>query len=331
MSEMDVLVSATRETFRIQMIIFLYGQNSYNLIQYVNQLIDRYQKKYPDSFNMHKFDLETDNQDEIRNAIKENSFFKQVKFVVVKNPFAKSDFLEKILKENDLEKQKDLVLLLYQTGEQEKFKTLKLFALLTKTAQIKEFKAPTIQAMNKFASSYIIENKLPIKKEILVKLVKETGPDFWRLKNELDKIASFAKEENKRDVSEEDLARLVNFKINHNIFNIVDAAFSNQGKALTLFDDYLTQGGDALYLLSMIAFQLKNMLIVRELIDKKCQYAQILKKTKMHPFFFKKNYEAVQKYTLNDLKNIFQKVVDFEIGLKTGQVESENIFFKIFI
>src|SRR3990167_8276093 len=221
MNEMDVLVSATRETFRIQMIIFLYGQNSYNLIQYVNQLIDRYQKKYPDSFNMHKFDLETDNQDEIRNAIKENSFFKQVKFVVVKNPFAKSDFLEKILKENDLEKQKDLVLLLYQTGEQEKFKTLKLFALLTKTAQIKEFKAPTIQAMNKFASSYII--------------------------------------------------------------------------------------------------------------DKKCQYAQILKKTKMHPFFFKKNYEAVQKYTLNDLKNIFQKVVDFEIGLKTGQVESENIFFKIFI
>ncbi|TSC90637.1 MAG: DNA polymerase III subunit delta, partial [Parcubacteria group bacterium Gr01-1014_2] len=294
-----------------------------------------------DSFNLHKFDLETDDQNEIRNAIKENSFFKQVKFIVVKNPFAKSDFLEKVIKESDLEKQKGSVLLLYQTGEQEKFsarsgsalggKSSKLFALLTKIAQIKEFKPPTTQAMNKFAMNYLAKNELSIKKEILAKLVKETGPDLWRLKNELDKIAYFAKTENKKSITEEDLAKLVNFKIDHNIFNIIDAAFSNQGKALTLFEDYLSSGGDPLYLLSMIAYQLKNMLIVRELIDKKYQYVQILKKTKMHPYFFKKNYEVTQKYTLNDLKNIFQKVVNFEIGLKTGQVEAENIFFKIFL
>jgi len=316
---------------RVSMIIFLYGQNSYSLIQYVNELINRYQKKYPDSFNLHRFDLEENNPEEIKNVIKGTSFFKQVKFIVAKNPFTKSDFLEKVIKESDLEKQKDSVLLLYQTGEQEKFKGSKLFTLLTKIAQIKEFKPATTQAMNKLALAYLAKNKLSIKKEILVKLVKETGPDFWRLKNELDKIAYFAKAEKKRDITEEDLVKLINFKIDHNIFNIIDAAFSNQGKALILFENYLSSGGDPLYLLSMIAYQLKNMLIVRELIDKKYQYAQILKKTKMHPYFFKKNYEAAQKYTLNDLKSIFQKVVNFEIGLKTGQVEAENIFFKIFL
>ena len=111
----------------------------------------------------------------------------------------------------------------------------------------------------------------------------------------------------------------------------IDAAFSNQAKALTLFEDYFANGGDPLHLLSIIAFQLKNMLIVRELIDKKYQYAQILKKTGMHPFFFKKNYEAAQKYTLNNLKNIFQRVINIEVSLKTGQAEAENIFFKIFM
>lgn len=312
------------------MIIFLYGQNSYSLIQYVNQLIERYRKKYPGSFNFYKFDLEEDNPNEIKNAIREISFFKQIKFVVVKNPFAKTDFLEKMIKENGLKKQKDSVLLFYQTGEQEKFKNLKLFALLAKIAQTKEFKPPTIQAINKFASAYVSNNKLPIKKEVLDKLIKEAGPDFWRLKNELDKILSFAKEK-KDTITEEDLIKLTNFKIDQNIFNVVDAAFSNQGKALILFDDYLIQGGDPLYLLSIITFQLKNMLIIRELIDRKYQYAQILKKTKMHPFFFKKNYEAAQKYAFNDLKNIFQRVVNFEISLKTGQVEAENIFFKIFL
>ncbi|MEK7659253.1 MAG: DNA polymerase III subunit delta [Patescibacteria group bacterium] len=313
------------------MIIFLYGQNSYSLIQYVNQLVDRYRKKYPESFNLHRFDLEEDDQNEIRNAIKESSFFKQVKFVVVKNPFAKSDFLEKVIKESDLEKQKDSVLLFYQTGEQEKFKNLKLFALLTKIAQTKEFKQPTTQITSKFATNYLTKHKISIKKEVAAKLIKETNSDFWRLKNELDKIIFFAKKEKRRNIDDQDLVRLVNFKIDHNIFDIIDAAFSNQAKALILFENFLADGGDPLYLLSMIAFQLKNMLIVRELMDKNDQYAQILKKTGMHPFFFKKNYEAAKKYPLNDLKKIFQKTANFEIALKTGQAEPENIFFKIFI
>lgn len=325
------------------MIIFLYGQDSYSIIQYVNQLVERYQKKYPESFNLHRFDLEEDDPSEIENAIKGASFFKQVKFIVAKNPLVKANLIEKMMKENNIAKEKDTVLLLYQNGSEKdlKDKNDKLFGLLKKDAQLKEFKAPTIQAANKFASAYLFKHKIIIKKEILSKLIKETGSDFWRLKNELDKITAFAKaaegeprqgrEENKKDINEEDAAKLISFKIDRNIFNIVDAAFSNQGKALILFDDYLAQGGDPLHLLSIIAFQLKNMLIVRELIDKKYQYAEILKKTGMHPFFFKKNHEAAKKYSLDDLKKIFRKTANFEIALKTGRAEPENIFFKIFL
>jgi len=338
------------------MIIFLYGQNSYGLIQYVNQLISRYQKKYPDSFNLHRFDLEDPEAEPsarygagdlsgVRNAIKGNSFFKEVKFIVIKNPFAKAPLLEKTIKENPegkpsasygagaIAKEKDTVLLLYQSesGEELKNKNQRFFSLLAKEAQIKEFKPPTAQAANKFASNELAENGLSVPRRALAKLTKESGPDLWRLKNELDKIISFAREEKKKSITEEDMAKLVSFKIDRNIFDIVDAAFSNQSKAVILFENYFSAGGDPLYLLSMLAFQTKNMLIVRELIDKKYQYAQILKKTGMHPFFFKKNYEAAQKYSSEDLKKTFQRVADFEIAFKTGQAEPKNIFFKIFL
>ncbi|MEK7537027.1 MAG: DNA polymerase III subunit delta [Patescibacteria group bacterium] len=320
-------------TIKSEMIIFLYGQNSYSLIQYVNQFLDRYRKKYPESFNLHRFDLEEDDPAEIENAIKGISFFNEVKFVVIKNPMAKSAVLEKILKENNIAGQKDTVLLLYQSGSAEdiKKKNEKLFERLKKESQIKEFKAPTTQAADKFAADYLAKHKISIKKEAAAKLIKETSFDFWRLKNELDKIIFFVKKEKKINIDEEDVIKLVNFKIDHNIFDIIDAAFSNQAKALILFENFLTDGGDPLYLLSMVAFQLRNMLIVRELMDKNWQYGQILKKTGMHPFFFKKNYEAAKKYPLNDLKKIFQKTADFEIALKTGQAEPENIFFKIFL
>ena len=314
------------------MIIFLYGQDSYGIIQYVNQLIDRYQKKYPNSFNLHKFDLEENNQDEIRNAIKETSFFKEVKFVIVKNPFSKPAIIEKTVKEDGIGKQKEIVLLLYQNEPEKnlKDKNQKLFELLKKEVQLKEFKPPTAQAAAKFALVRLAENKITIKKDALNKLIKETSQDLWRLKNELDKIVFFAKEEKINEITEEDVIKLVNFKIDQNIFNIIDAAFSNQARAMILFDNYFASGGDPLYLLSMIVFQLKNMLIVREMIDKNWQYGQMLKKTGMHPFFFKKNYESAKKYGLEDLKTIFQKAVNFEIAFKNGRAEAENIFFHLF-
>lgn len=301
------------------------------MIQYVNQLVARYQKKYPDSFNLHRFDLEENNPAEIENAIKGVSFFSEVKFMVIKNPFVKSDFLEKIIKENNPGKQKNSVLLLYQTGEPEKFKSSNLFALLTKTAQTKEFKSLTSQAANKFAVNYLTKSNISTKKEIIAKLVKQTSPDLWHLKNEMDKLISLAKGEGRKEITDEDLIKLVNFKVDQNIFSIIEAAFSNQGRAIAIFEDYFNQGGDPLYLLSMIAFQLKNMLIVRELMEGNHQYGSILKKTGMHPFFFRKNYEAAKRYSLNELKAIFQKAADFEMALKTGQTEPENIFFKIFL
>ncbi len=312
------------------MIIFLYGQDSYSLIKYVDELVARYRKKYPDSFNLHKFDLEEDNADEIRNAVKGTSFFDDVKFIVAKNPFAKPG-IEKTIKENSIAKEKETVLLLYQTGTEEelKKKDQKLFELLRKESQTKEFKTPTAQALNKFAANYTAKNKIPVPKKMLDELIKEKGVDFWRLKNELDKIAGFIKSEKK--LSDDGIKSLVNFSHDQNIFALIDAAFTNRVKAITLFENYLEQGGDPLYLISMIAFQLKNMLIVREQMDKNLQYGQILKKTKMHPFLFKKIYEAAKNYEIKDLKETFRKTADFEIAFKNGQAEPKDIFFKIFL
>ena len=344
------------------MIIFLYGQNSYNLIQYVHELISRYRKKYPGSFNFHRFDLEETDISEIENAIKGVSFFKEVKFVVVKNPFAKTALLEKTIKENSIAEEKDSVLLLYQseTEEELKKKGQKLFDLLKKESQTKEFKPIAAPAAAKFAAAYMTENKIPLKKELLAKLLKETGPDLWRIENELKKIQAYSKHpetepsahygaRDKKAITDEEIARLVNFKMDYSIFAITDAVFFDHSSALRLLEDYFSKGGDGAYLISMLAFQVKNLIMVRELmdpersregsqrasasygVDKKMQYLEILKKTKMNPFVFKKNYEAAKKHTLDQLKTLFRKLAEFEVSLKSGRVQAEDVFFKVFL
>ena len=338
------------------MIIFLYGQNSYNLIQYVRELTDRYRKKYPGSFNFHRFDLEEADISKIENAIKGVSFFKEVKFVVVKNPFAKPALLEKTIKENPevkslasygagaIAKEKDTVLLLYQSEAEEELKKKgpKLFELLKKESQAKEFKPVTAPAAAKFASDRLIKNKISLKKELLAKLLKETGPDLWRIENELQKIAAYSKHpevepsahygaRGKKEITEEELTKLVNFNLDYNIFAITDAAFFDHSSAMRLLEDYFSKGGDPSYLISMLAFQLKNLIMVRELMDKKMQYSEILKKTNMHPFVFKKNYETAKKYTLDQLKTLFRKLAEFEVSFKNGSTQAEDVFFKVFL
>lgn len=315
------------------MVIFLYGQDSYRLIQYVNQLIERYRKKYPESFNFHKFDLEEDNPEEMENAIKGISFFKQVKFVVIKNPFPAAGQLEKIIKENNVQEQKETVLLVYQ-GESSrdlKKKSDKFFNFLAKVSQVKEFKELTTQTARKFVNGELSKNKLSFGVRLVNKLIQETGPNSWRLKNELDKIINFSKAANKKIIDENDLVQLVQFKIDSNIFNLIDSAFSNKAKALILFENYFSDGGDPMHLLNMLAYQLKNMLIVKEFMDKNLHYRLILAKTKMHPFVFRKVYDLSKKYTLEELKKIFGKLANFEIAVKTGQAQPQEVFFKLFI
>lgn len=314
------------------MVLFFYGEDYYRLIQYVQELINRYQKKYPRSFNFYKFDLEEDDFEKIRNAIKGESFFKQVKFIIIKNPFSKQSYLEELIKENDIKNRKDFVLLVYQNGSDKilREKNLKLFNFLKEISQIKEFSPLSVQAMKKFALNFLSRQKISIKNDVLNKLIQEIGSDTWRLKNELEKLVSFSKKIGKK-IIEEDSLKLINFKIDQNIFELIDSAFENKVRALILFENYFAGGGNPSYLLSMIAYQLRNLLAIKEFQEKRYLYSEILRKIKINPYLFRKFYETSKKFEISELKRIFQKLAEFEISLKSGWVEFEDLFFKVFL
>jgi len=135
---------------------------------------------------------------------------------------------------------------------------------------------------------------------------------------------------NKRIIDLKILSELVSFNDEENIFDLIDSIFSNKAKALILFENYITKGEDPLYILSMIAYQLKNLIIVRDLIDRGNQYNQILKKTKMHPFVFKKTYSIVRRFGLEDLKGKFSKLENIELATKLGaDIQNEILKFLV--
>ena len=80
----------------------------------------------------------------------------------------------------------------------------------------------------------------------------------------------------------------------------------------------------------MIAFQFRNLIQIKQLLDSGLSYGEIIKKTKLHPFVVKKSMESVRGYSIFDLKDIYKKLLDSDTKTKTTQV-SPNIILDEFI
>jgi len=140
--------------------------------------------------------------------------------------------------------------------------------------------------------------------------------------NEIRKLVSFSKA---RTVRTEDVKLLIRSKIETDIFKTVDAiADKNKRKALKLLHKHLEKGDSPLYLLSMINYQFRNILIVKDFIEKHKTYNTILKRSGFHPFVVKKAYFQSQKFSFKDLKKIYRKIFQVDLQIKTGRIEPET-------
>jgi DNA polymerase-3 subunit delta len=74
----------------------------------------------------------------------------------------------------------------------------------------------------------------------------------------------------------------------------------------------------------MIAYQFRNLLIIKELQDAKKPYALVVKKSGLHPFVAQKSYYLCNQFSFEKLKKIYLKIFQIDSDIKTGKIESET-------
>ena len=129
---------------------------------------------------------------------------------------------------------------------------------------------------------------------------------------------------NRQKIEVADVRLLVKSKIESDIFKTIDAiSQKNKKQAIFLIHKHLETGDSPHYLLSMINFQFRNLLIIKDLNEKNRPYYAILKISKLHPFVVKKSYQEANKFTFPELKKIYQKIFQVDLDIKTGRVSPE--------
>ena len=289
----------------------------------LKEIIRHYKEIHKSGLNLDYFDCQKESDGEIfndfKNGIRQTSMFKEKKLAVITNPFSDSGFKEKFLKDaKDFLKSEDIILL-YQEGKIKENDTL--FKFLKKNTKLQEFSLLGGLKLKEWIKKEFEKNKAKIEPRALEILVEYIGNDLWRMANEIKKLVSFKP---KQIIKAEDVRILVRSKIETDIFKTIDAiAQKNKKQALELLHKHLEKGDSPLYLLSMINYQFRNLLIVKDFLEKYKPYNVILKKSGLHPFVVKKSYYQCQKFSFQELKKIYQKIFQADLDIKTGRIESE--------
>lgn len=284
------------------MIYFLFGNDEYRLKIRFYELLEEFKAK---KASVIFFDQ---NLNLFLSQMKEYSMFGEGKIGVLENIFSNTSLRDEAFKSKDFFKKTEDTIIFYQD---EKFlKSNSFYNFLKRNAQIEEYRLLEEKELKDWTREKIKSKNAIIEEKALNKLIFFVGNDLWRMSNEIEKLANFKLE---GEILSKDVDLLVKANNDLNIFRTIDAiARKDKKEAVRLVREHIQKGESVFYLLSMINFQFRNLIIVKT-----------SNPSNMNPFVFKKSSALAEKFSLEKLKKIYRKIFRLDLSLKTGKIEPD--------
>jgi len=298
------------------MIIFLYGQDNYRSGQKLKELIGHYKKIHKTGLSLKYIDVRKLSFKDLEDELKQISIFKEKKLLILTNVFSNTEFKKVFVKKGKKFIESDSTVLFYEQDKVDKRDALLKF--LNKHAKSQEFQLLEGLRLRNWLRKKFQERKANIKEQALDKFISFVDNNPWQIINEIQKLAHF---KNGKEIEVKDIELLIKPHVEPNIFNTIDAIASKDKKrALKLLRDHIKKGDSPFYLFSMINYQFRNLLIIKDLLIKNLSpYSSGL-----HPFVIKKSSVLARKFDFLELKKIYQKIFEIDLSIKTGKSDAET-------
>jgi len=301
-----------------KMIYFFYGEDDYRSREKLKETIADIKKKSKSELALSFFDGEKDKFEKVKENLFSNSIFKENKALIINNAFSNKDFEKEcldLLKEGKIKED----IIFYEKGKTDKRGSF--FKSLVKKARTQEFNFLTEKNLEMWIKREIKKRNSSISDKAVSLLIRFVGNNLWRIVSEIEKLSLYKINSGSR-IEEEDIKKMVKSELETDIFKTIDAISSqNNKKALELLHSHLEQGDSPIYLFSMIRFQIKNLLIVKDLSEKGMPYSLMVSESGLHPFVMKKSYNLSHRFSLDGLKKIYWEIFELEIKIKTGKID----------
>ena len=306
------------------MLYFLYGKDSYSIVQRVHEIERAFVDQQKSDFNLAKLDGNLLTASRFSEAAFTPPFLGDRRLIIIKNFLLSdvdkvekgkiADLLEKIPDENSV--------VFADDGLPDQRQVI--FKRLLKFAEAEHFPEPSVQTLPAWIKQRVTALDGQIDNDAAYNLAVSVGPDLWQLQSEIEKLVLFSQAKNS-PIKLADVSDLVPANNSFKIFDLLDAlAQKDLKKALLVNNSFLSAGEESFMIFNMIVYQLRNMLVVDDLMRAGKTEQNIAREASLHPYVTSKLVSSLRKFKDKEVAANFCRLAEYDWKMKSGEIEPET-------
>ena len=313
-----IIKSYNADNLKLNNNFFLfYGKNEGLKKQIINNLLKN--KKEISSYDEREI-LESSNSF-IENTLTK-SLFENEKIILIKRG---TDKIFKIIEEISEKKIEDLIIIINYENLDKKSKLRTFFEKSKKYICIAVF-PDNNQTLAQLTLNFFKQKKILISQQNMNFIVNKCNGDRDILENELKKIEHFSK--NKKEITFDDLMKLINLSENHGISELIDNCLAkNQKKTLNILNENIFTSEDCILIIRTFLNKSKRILKLCNEFENNKNIETTISSAK--PPIFWKDKEIVKqqiyKWKPEKIKKLIYELFEIELIVKKNLNNSVNL------
>jgi len=198
----------------------------------------------------------------------------------------------------------------------------RLLKELSAKAKVKSFPLLRGSKLRQWTQGYVTKEGGSISPRAVDLLAELVGSNLRIMVNEVNKLILFT---SGRRIEEEDIKVVTSCAQEANVFALIDAIFEFRvGIAEQLLQQLLQRGASPAYLLVMLSRQAQRIVQVKALRNQRKSEKEIQDKLGLtSEFVWRKILEQANRYPMERLKDIYRKLLETDLSIKTGKYGGE--------
>jgi len=190
-----------------------------------------------------------------------------------------------------------------------------------------EFATPDFRELTAWLVQAAKQRGSEIEHEAAQELIRRVGTDRWRLSNELDKLLLTPGALTQARVRDE-----VTSQESAEIFPTLDALIAGDtALAIRNVELLLEAGENEFYVLSMLAYQFRTLLMIKTGLDEGASNADIARRGQIHPYVIQKNASLMKRLSKSALLAALTKIAATDFAIKQGKADARTALMMLML
>ena len=197
-----------------------------------------------------------------------------------------------------------------------------LFRELLAKAEVKTFPLLRNSKLRSWIQRRVEQEGGRISPQAIDLLARLVGGNLWIMGSEINKLVLFT---SGHRIEEDDVETVVGYSQQASVFTMIDAILGFRiGLAEQALQQLLQAGMASAYILFMILRQVRMLVRAKELTKEGKSEGEIQDRLGLtSEFAWQKTWEQAGRYSLERLKQLYYKLLETDLSIKTGKYEGE--------